>query len=402
MAAACTAGGSDSGDATTTSLEAATTTTASATAAPSTTTTPVELEVDRLVILGIDGNVYTVDRDGNERIDLTEDADRGKSYFQPVWSPDGATVAVSETGPDGSSMTAIDVETGEALRTAASGVPFYFYWAPDGEKLVYLSGGGQLTLTLVTPGEAGEVIASGQPFYFSWAPTSDQLLVHVGETRLEELDLDGTLRPVEDAPGLFQAPSWQGDATLYVRSVDGRQELVLKSTTEVVVASFSTASFFSLSPDGSRVAYRVVGGGDDGVISAAFQQTPTDTLLVYDAGTDERWNVTSDRVVAFWWSPDGDKLLYLELAANSGFAWRVWEDGESTEYGTFLPSPTFVRDFLPFFDQYGLSMTLWSPDSTAFAYPGAAGSEVGIWVQHLDDAEPRFVGDGVFVGWSPR
>ncbi|NNF64472.1 MAG: hypothetical protein HKN07_09445 [Acidimicrobiia bacterium] len=375
------------------------------TEAPATTSAvqPVVPDLDRLVVLGQDGNVYTMGRDGGERVDLTTDAGTDARYFQPIWSPTGELIAVSESRADGTvSMSTIDLDTGEFLRSESAAPPFYYSWAPDGERLVYLSGAGQLTLTLIEPGAEGTVIGAGQPFYFAWHSTAEQMLVHIGTSRLELLDITGEITPIDALPGAFQAPSWQNGVQLYVRDVGDRQEMVLdEGGDQTVVTTYTTASFFTLSPDGKSVAYRVSGDSDEGVISAAFRQA-TDQLQVFDAATGTSVAVSDKLVVAFWWSPDSKKLLYLDLLDSGGLQWHVWDGIESTDHATFLPSPTFARDFLPFFDQYALSMTLWSPDSNAYAFPGVIDSEVGIWVQELGETEPSLVGDGVFVGWSPR
>ena len=113
--------------------------------------------------------------------------------------------------------------------------------------------------------------------------------------------------------------------------------------------------------------------------------------------------VGDESVVAFWWSPDGRSLLVLEVA-EEGFpmlAWSVWEDGSMTGPTEFEPDPTFVRDLLPFFDQYAQSMSLWAPDGTAFAFPGRIGDEAGIWV-HPVDGTPELIEEGTWVAWSPR
>jgi len=69
-----------------------------------------------------------------------------------------------------------------------------------------------------------------------------------------------------------------------------------------------------------------------------------------------------------------------------------------------MPSRTFLTNYISFFDQYAQSMTLWSPDSSAFTYPGInAKGQRGIWVQKLgEDEDAKLVHDGIYVAWSPR
>jgi Tol biopolymer transport system component len=59
-----------------------------------------------------------------------------------------------------------------------------------------------------------------------------------------------------------------------------------------------------------------------------------------------------------------------------------------------------LRDLVPFFDQYAQSMTLWSPDGTAFAFPAAVNGEAGIWRQDLSGGDPIRVAGGSWVAWS--
>jgi hypothetical protein len=120
-----------------------------------------------------------------------------------------------------------------------------------------------------------------------------------------------------------------------------------------------------------------------------------------DSGTVER---VSDRpALAFFWNVDGDALLMLVASATGNrLVPVVWSDEDgSVEYAEFAPSPSLTGELLPFFPQYAQSMTLWSPDSTAFAYPGEVGQERGVWVQSVGGGEPVLVSDGSWVSWSP-
>ena len=78
----------------------------------------------------------------------------------------------------------------------------------------------------------------------------------------------------------------------------------------------------------------------------------------------------------------------------------LWEDGGITEMSRISPHPSLVADVLRFFDQYGQSLQLWSPDSAAFALPGAIDEEPGIWVHLVEGGDPVNVADGSWVSWS--
>jgi TolB protein len=109
---------------------------------------------------------------------------------------------------------------------------------------------------------------------------------------------------------------------------------------------------------------------------------------------------------AFQWSPDGRRLLLMTPAEGvdpTTHRWHVWDGKETSPVGpTFVPSPTYLRDYMPFFGQYAQTMTLWSPDGRSFAFPGLIGDRAGIWVQDLNAEDPTFiVEDGSVVAWSP-
>ena len=79
----------------------------------------------------------------------------------------------------------------------------------------------------------------------------------------------------------------------------------------------------------------------------------------------------------------------------------MWSATETRSFAEFVVEPTWLRDFLPFFDQYAQSVRLWSPDGSGFAFPGTIDGEVGIWIQHLDEDAPEKIGGGSWVAWSP-
>jgi TolB protein len=130
-------------------------------------------------------------------------------------------------------------------------------------------------------------------------------------------------------------------------------------------------------------------------------------LYVVEMETNRTRELSDRPVLAFFWSPDGKKLAYLVADDRSDelrLRWYVWEGGRPRPYSSFLPSRTFFQGYIVFFDQYAQSMSIWSPDSTAFTYAGTdEAGRSGIWVQTLGaDIAPVWVGRGVVASWSPR
>lgn len=399
VAAACSGNSDD-----TPSVSSTSTTTSTV---AQTTMTVAAPNPGRLAVLGEDGNVFTIAPDGTDRIDLTNDAGGETTYFQPIWAPDGERVTYGSTSTTGSALVTTAAD-GTSFATATETPPFYFYWDEAGERVAYLHSAASGGLTLhVVDGAGGEpaLVTSGQPLYFSWEPFGSRIIGHIGVDRLELFD-GGESTALGQLPGIFQAPAWTPAGLWYVVDDGDQQVLTIGQPdgSNRPVARFTGSASFTIAPDGTKAAVQSFVGDTDAV-TAAFQATPrlvSNRLDVVDLdGTVT--NILDHPAAAFFWTPQGDKLLVLGVGSGRGLLqWRVWADGSFTDFDEFVPSVTLLTTYLPFFDQYAQSMSLWSPDGASFAFPGVVGGERGIFVQDITGGSPTLVSDGNFVAWSSR
>ena len=364
--------------------------------------------VNRLVVLGADGNVATMAPDGTDRVELTSDGGNAFVYFQPIWSPDATKVAFGAGGSGSLGIVIAPTDGSAPSRTATDTFPFFYYWNDAGDRLALLRNGepGSLAMEVVFDGTA-EQLDTGAPFYFSWEPGGSRLVWHVSTDRLEVFDPADGATVLAEGAGAFQAPDWTPAGVFYTVGDDTEQTLFLSEVGQGEAAPLARIrgfAVFSADPSGSRVAVQGSADAPDAV-SAALQQIPRvpfNSLAVIDVASGTLERISDEPALGFFWSPDGTTLLFLTGGDQPATVqWHTWQDGVTTELATFTPSPTFLRDLLPFFDQYAQSMTLWSPDSTQFAFPGVVGDERGIWVQPVDGSSLDRVADGVFVAWSP-
>jgi Tol biopolymer transport system component len=143
-------------------------------------------------------------------------------------------------------------------------------------------------------------------------------------------------------------------------------------------------------------------------------------LSVADADGKNPQDVAKDHVLAFQWSPNGQRIAFLTVTTAgsssrrfSGLAqaggqdlrlqWQVLDlaTGKVSNAATFLPTDNLMN-MLPYFDQYSRSMTFWSPDSQRLVYaaqePDGSSS---IYVATVDGANPpQKISGGVIACWS--
>lgn len=381
--------------------------------------------VNRLVILGDDGNIYTVGPDGSGQQALTSDATREHLYRQPTWAPSAERVAWVEIDARGGQISSALLTSrhdgSTQTRTPTPFPPFYISWSPDSQRLAYLSNWTEeLALRLVDVASGGaeaNTLDQGQPLYFSWAPDGQRLLTHIGTERLALLSLDGTQTPLDARPAAFAAPQWgpDGNELVYAVREGTAQHLVVArpdGTVQRKITDFDGIISFTLRPDRGQIAYAIT---PDPIGTAAFGP-----LYVADLGSNQAHELSAEPVLAFFWSPDSRHLIFLRPERHPPVTpipeaaplrqeqlwlrWHVWDGTRTYPASLFSPSDTFLLDYLRFFDQYAQSMTLWAPDGSAFVYAGMGENGFqGIWVHPIGEgSQPTRVTRGVFAAWSPR
>ena len=357
----------------------------------------------RLVIT--DGSeVATMNADGSDR-QVVATADEG-TFYQPIWSPDGSLIAFSQlaTTP---TINVVRVDDQAMFSTAADTFPFYFSWS-TGNELALLrndTSGLRLDTTRFTDSGLSDIalVESGAPLYYSWRPQGGEMATHVGFDGFAVHDLNEST-PLDLEPGIFQAPNWTERGIFAVAAGEPRQTLALTRPDgeTQVIASLEGPSTFIPNRDGSLVAVQSL--AEPGQFqSAAFQTLPrvaANRLVVINVDAGTTTTVTSDPVLAYFWSPSDNQLLLLDIVEGPAARWQVWEDGGLVELVRFTPSQRFITEVVPFFDQYAQSLSLWAPDGSAIAFTGTIEDQTGVWVAPIG-AEPILVTDGDWVSWAP-
>ena len=395
--------------------------------------------VNRLALIGADGNLYTADRNGGAKVAITSDAALSRSatvqraYIFPNWSPDSEQVAYVGISSEGNGKAVLytsrtDDPKHVEIFSTGDALPFYLYWSPDSKRVAFLSQArnNDMTLNIANADGSGSAEAGkGSPFYFSWAPDSQSVVSHVGGSRRQSADAfigvhttagQGSPLNLALAPANFLAPAWSPDGTQFLSaetSGAGADELTLTDghgEHARAITRYNGSIFFNWSPDGKRIAYLLEAGG-------------TSKSELHVAGADGTNNqvVTDDSPLAFFWSPDSSKLAYLVRASNGQsslpfassnsqaaaqrLTWKIVSlaDKQILTLVSFLPTDTFAS-IIAYFDQYAQSLRLWSPDSTALVYSIVEGDgSDAVYVLNIDSStEPKRISDGSGAAWSWR
>ncbi|HYJ60400.1 MAG TPA: hypothetical protein VE032_02920 [Actinomycetota bacterium] len=361
------------------------------------------------------GGMTVLRPDATRPVAVVDAAANGAQVQQATWSPDGRWIAWAElVVADGRAEARVVVSAPDGSGRRESLIPFapfYLSWDPTSSRVAFLGGEQPFTLGIVERrGDPGaKPLAQGIPFYLSWGPTGDRMVTHVGSEGLDELALDGEVTDL-GTTSLLQAPSWGPDGSIaFVRPAGGSgAELVALDEGSGRIrplADLEGVAYLVVSPDGSQVAFHGRGPEEQDFFDRALPDVATD-LGVRVAATDGSGEVVATRepAMAWSWSPDGRRLAVLEPIygdAQIRFRWRIWSDQGSFATPPFTGSIAFLQE-AAFFTQFAQSTTMWSPDSSAFAYPAEGDTGSMIWVQPASaGAQPFAVGAGSWVGWSP-
>ncbi len=344
----------------------------------------------------------TVAPDGSDTRVLSS----GPQRFQfPAWSPDGSRLAVLGADAGGGFISLLEDAANEEaaeLYRSSDEPPFYLYWAPDGETLGFLASRPGEGIGMHVAGVSGTVqsrlLATGSPFYWQWTGDGQGLFIHAnafGETaRLGFTSrVRDTLGTNLATPGRFQAPglSPSGRYVAYAAAEPNRDTYVVvegKPGSSLDVRREATHQGFAAltwSPVRDELAF---------ISPTEAAPTSAGPLKLLSAESGLLEPLTEKPAVAFFWSPDGARIAYFtprrttggDLAEPAPSAEMVAQRAQGRPLlldvyvvdvvtkserllTSFAPSPQFVAQFLPFFDQYALSHSLWSPESDALVLP---------------------------------
>lgn len=371
----------------------------------------------------------------------------GTAYRFPAFAPDGRRIAAVGTVGGAGVVSIFGDDDPQVVYRSETEPPIYLYWSPDGVSLSFIAARAEtgLGFHIAEPTGAPRLVATGSPFYWAWARDASSILVHVGlgedDARLAFADPVAGIDEFDvDAPGLFRTPgiSPSGRFIAYAAVRPGGER-------RVIVASHPNVAGEIVERELAHQGFAVTSWSPVAdVVAVMFPPQPAThwfgPIRVLDAEDGLLETVTEELALAFFWSPDGEKLAWLSPVAAQdvrqvvdaragarlrGFArpadtvaapvqraplrlrLRVAymdgvQVGDVQTLATFVPSADFVNQFLPFFDQYALSHRIWAPDSESLVVPMVRSDGVARVVIVGLDASERELAQGDMPFWNVR
>lgn len=234
-------------------------------------------------------------------VELTE-----APYTNPSWSPTGDLLAVS--GPRYEGLYVVDPASGNVRHiTAEAGAGFGYSWSPDGRALATrvsrFEGPRRYNAVKVFDVETMEErqlteYRTSMPALPTWDTTGERVLLYAG-AGLEVFDLSPSTASAVSA----ERPIVKGERGLLQADIEGRAVAVLDAFADEEVLNLVR------SPDGSRVAFEVMGGN--------LFTMRVDGSNVTDLGSGNRpaWSPDGEWIVFMVTEDDGHQITSSELVA---------------------------------------------------------------------------------------
>lgn len=372
---------------------------------------------NRIVVGTASGEVYLINPDGSERLDLA--GGQKPNGLQPVWSPDGRKIAWSEVGPSSNSIVSTDADGTDAQRARTPFSGYFGYWDPTATRLGFLGNAPPGTGLVIDEGSGADldvVVDSDTFYFFSWSPDGTRWIVHSG-SGLHTMDLAGNRTKIDLPDALFRAPIWTQEGDVLVAIANQGRNVIARVDPDTLefeeLLEVGQITNFVLDPTGRLLVVETIEEATDGrdlgnnVTAIAQTDAPVTSVLLYDMSSGAVTQIHDQRIGAAWWSPDGNKLAMLvnEDVPQPQFAqWLVWSRTEIFRSDRFVPTRTFASAYAPFYDQFAQSVSPWSPDSSRFVFTGTDEDGTrGLFVQPATpDTAPEWVADDAAIAfWSP-
>lgn len=373
----------------------------------------------RIAYVSDDFQIWTVKPDGSNRLQITQGDSK---YTWPGWSPAADMLSYSSfsRGADekrdslhvaraeGTSQVQLFENSVEDKPVFRISSPHYALWSPDGEHLAFVVRDDEMK-TLYLADSSGlmnpQELTEGKSVSIDWSHDSESLLVRRESDLLRaEINESSALVSVGLVSPKHRMSSWSPTSKMIgmIEPGVGGDALTVSSATGYLKRQLTAVSgnaAFMWSPQGDRIAVGESLDNEDYLLKR---------LKLVDVASGKSRILKETSIIAFFWAPDGSKIAYVAVGdSGENLQWRILDldNGTDTQIARFEPSHDQLI-WYAFFDQFGESHQVWSPDSTRIIFAGSLDQESTqqgsrIYIADLNDVGSlRVVGRGHLATWS--
>jgi serine/threonine protein kinase/Tol biopolymer transport system component len=328
---------------------------------------------------------------------------RGRDLSSPSWSPDGSEIAFSgSTGQGDSGNLLVLPRLGGTPRRLALGS--YPCWSPDGSRILSASQNAEPGIHWINKltGESTRIPAPSYQWLQSdeCSPKTGKLLLLTqtsNKYQLWTMKSDGSQqRKLLEGEKEINSPRWSQteDSVYYFRKEGQTKDLMKLAVSDpsaqpsVLVSGLETGDFFSLSADGSQLAYtRTLNSSNlwmaDLPLHGAVDKAVTKPLT---SGTLAQGNASI--------SPDGRWVALTIGAGTKNNVYKLATSGGQPIQLTFFEASA--------------SSPAWSPDGRRIAFICDQGGTPKVWLVDADGGAAHALektnasDSNGYVSWFPN
>jgi len=295
------------------------------------------------------------------------------------WTPDNK-IALFFPSPGHLAIYTVPASGGKATQVTPSGLAFHPRWSPDGKRIYYRWGQGDLASVPAGGGEASLIPKRSDPIVVEATPGGGNAISPDGKKIVfsgYQKDLEGVhiwTIPVGGGeptrlttpPTDSRFPCWcpDGNSIAFIRGGKNEKNIFVS---HIYTIPAQGGEVRRLTSESDRVAWSTIACSPDGKLLAYFSKDLT-VKVIPATGGESRDVVKvgpTDRHSGLGWSPDSKRLAYT----SKGSIWVASLDGGTTiEVKTGLDAEAFHM--------------AWSPDGEKIAFSASSGGwdEPELWL----------------------